>query len=171
MLIFHGYQFYTVNWSCQSQLLLNKDVMTSHPDKSYVKYQNWEGPGWAGSMTGVQGMISHNSPWKGKRRNSFALKKFTHWFPDPAVCQLNKQRKKTNHKNAHLGAPCILTTTPVVAKCALEIHLWNMMSQLEVYFSRFAHYEEKKNCESLKPSFLKKNIKIPREDYLCKHFY
>lgn len=106
MLILQGYQFCTVNWSCQSQLLLSKGVLASHPDKNYVKYQKWEGPSRAGKMTGVQGTISYNSQWKGKQRNSFALRKFTPWFPDPTVCQLNKHRKKTDHKKAHVGALC-----------------------------------------------------------------
>lgn len=66
--------------------------------KTYVKCQKWEGPRWAGSMMGVQGIISNNSQWKGRQRNSFASRNFTHWFPDPAVCQLNKERKEPTLK-------------------------------------------------------------------------
>lgn len=41
---------------------------------------------------------------------------------------------------------------PVAAKCALEIHLLNV-SQLKVYFSRFAYYEEVETVNPLTQIF------------------
>lgn len=56
---------------------------------------------------------------------------------------------------------------PVAAKCALEIYLRNM-SQLKVYFSRFAYYEEVETVTPLTPVFKRKTWKYQGKTLFAK---